>query len=77
MKDFEEIVPLIFAIAIAIVLFWGLTFGIKHVMTIPDQGETINMDATIKLQKQRTEEIQRRQKQLMENQKQRIKDLRR
>jgi hypothetical protein len=77
MKNFEEILPLIFGISIAVLLFWGVITGIKKIMSVPDQRGTIHVNEELKSQKRRMEEIQRMQKQHMEDQKQRIKDLQR
>ena len=77
MRNFEEILPLIFGIAVAAILFWGIIIGVKKIMRVPDKRETINVNEDLKSQKRRMEDIQRLQKQHMENQKQRIKDLQR
>ena len=77
MRDFEEIIPIVFAIAVAIALFFGLIHGLKKVMNLPAKQGTINSRDDLKAQKRRMEDIQRRQRQLMDDQRQRIKDLRR
>jgi hypothetical protein len=77
MKNIEEILPLIFGMVVAILLFWGLITGIKKIMNVPNTRETIGVKNDIKAQKRRMDEIQRRQKQFMEDQKQKIKDLQR
>ena len=77
MKNFEEILPLIFGIVVAVLLFWGVVTGVKKIMNTHDERGTIHMNEELKSQKRRMEEIQRIQKQHMEDQKQRIKDLQR
>ena len=77
MKNFEDILPLIFGIVVAVLLFWGVVTGIKKIMNTHDERGTIHMNEELKSQKRRMEEIQRIQKQHMEDQKQRIKDLQR
>ena len=77
MKNFEEFLPLIFGIFVAVLLFWGVIAGIKKIMSVPDKRETIHVNEELKSQKRRMQEIRQIQKQHMEDQKQRIKDLQR
>jgi len=77
MKSFEEFMHLILGILITIALCWGMIAGIKKFLNIPDKKETIYINDDLRKQKRRAEEIRRQQKQLMENQKQRLRDMQR
>ena len=77
MKNFEEIVPLIVAVLIAIVLFLGIITTIKKSLKSPSGHDTIDSTLQLREQKRRMEDIQRRQKQLMRDQRQKIRDLQR
>jgi phosphotransferase system glucose/maltose/N-acetylglucosamine-specific IIC component len=77
MKGFEEIFPLIIAIFVAIALFLGVTIAIKKSLKPSPAYDTIDSTLQLKEQKRRMEDIQRRQKQFMQDQKQKIRDLQR
>ena len=77
MKNFEEIVPLIVALLIAIVLFLGIITTIKKSLKPAPRHDTIDSTLHLKEQQRRMDDVQRRQKQLMRDQKQKIRDLQR
>ena len=77
MKEYEEIVPLIIGIGVAIFLFWAITIGIKKFINMPNKYDSINVDSDLRMQKERIKNVQQLQKQYMQDQKQRIRDLQR
>ncbi|MCK5014449.1 MAG: hypothetical protein KAS66_11575 [Candidatus Omnitrophica bacterium] len=77
MKGFEEIVPLVVAILVAVVLFLGVITAIKKSLKPPSRRDTIDSSLQLKDQKRRMEDVQRRQKQLMRDQRQKLRDLQR
>jgi sensor histidine kinase regulating citrate/malate metabolism len=77
MKSFEEIVPLAVAIIVAIVLFFGFISAVKKSLQSRDRNETIDSAMFLKEQKWQIEDVQKRQKELMQAQRQKIRDLKR
>lgn len=77
MKDFEEIVPLIVAFCLAVILFLGVISAIKKSLKPAVNHDSLDSTLQLKEQRRRMEDIQRRQKQLMEDQRQKIRDLQR
>ena len=77
MKNFEEILPLITGIVVAIALFLGIVTAIKKSLKNPIKRDTIDSTMQLKEQDRRIEDVKRRQKELMESQRQRIRDLQR
>ncbi len=77
MADFEDIFPLIVALLVAVALFLGFVTTIKKSLKTPVPKSSIDSSALRREQKQRMDDIQRRQKELMENQKQRMRDMQR
>ena len=77
MKSFEEILPLIVAVVVAIVLFIGIVTSIMKSMKTGPKQNKIDSTLQLKEQQRRMKDVQRRQKELMENQRQRIRDLQR
>jgi len=77
MKSFEEIVPLIFALIVAIALFLGVVTSIKKSLKGPAKRDTIDSSITQKEQQRRMDDVRRRQKQLMRDQRQKIRNLQR
>jgi hypothetical protein len=77
MKGFEEIVPLIVAILVAIALFLGVVTSIKKSLKPPVRRDAIDSTLELKEQKRLVGDVQRRQKQLMRDQRQKIRDLQR
>ena len=77
MKGFGEIFPLIVAIIIGVILFFGLITTIKKSLKPIPRRDTIDSSIQLKEQQRRMDDIQRRQKDLMRDQKQRIRDLQR
>lgn len=77
MIDMEEILPLVLAVFVAVVLFFGFVTAVKKTMkTSPPQGVTEH-ELMLKDQKQLMEDIRRRQKDLIRDQKQKIRDAQR
>lgn len=77
MKGFEEALPLIVALLVAVVLFIGFVTAVKKSLKFSGQRDTIDSSLQLKEQKRRMADIQRRQKELMRDQKQRIRDMQR
>ena len=77
MKGFEEILPLIVALLVAALLFLGFITVVKKALKTDPPKSTIDSSSQLREQKKRAEDIQRRQKQLMEDQRQRIRDMQR
>lgn len=77
MKNFEEIVPLAVAIIVAIVLFFGFITAVKKALKSRDKSDTIDSAMFLKEQKWQMEDVQKRQKELMQSQRQKIRDLQR
>jgi len=77
MKNFEEILPLILAVIIAVFLFLGVIKAITKSLKPPSRHNTIDTTMDLKEQKWRMDEIRRNQKQLLRDQKQKIRDMQR
>ena len=77
MKNFEEILPLVFWSVVGIILFWGITTAILKTFRLTHQAETVNIDLGLKDEHRRIHDVQRLQKEHMRRQKQRIRDLQR
>jgi len=77
MKYFEESLPLILAIIIAIFLFLGVVTAIKKSARPPTRHKTIDSTMRLKEQKWRMDDVRRRQKQLLREQKQKMRDMQR
>ena len=77
MKSFEELLPLIVALVIAIVLLIGFLTAVTKSMGVSDQMETIDLTLPFEAQEKRVDDVQRLQKEHMRNQKERIRDLQR
>jgi len=77
MKGFEDIFPLIAAIIVAAILFLGVTTVVKKVLKSSVKRDTIDSTLTLKEQDRRVEDIKRRQKRLMQDQKQKMRDMQR
>jgi hypothetical protein len=77
MKGFEEVLPFIAALLVAIVLFLGLLTTIKKSLKPPEQRDTIDSTLELKEQRRRMDDIKKRQEQLMRDQRQKIRDLQR
>ena len=77
MIDMDDIMPLIIGILAAVVLFFGFTIALKK--TIPaDTGHiTTEHDKILMKQRWRMDDVRQRQKQLLRDQKQKIRDMRR
>lgn len=77
MKGFEEIFPLIVAFLVAVALFFGVVISIGKSLKEPQEPEPADSVFYIKEQQRRLDDVQRQQKELMESQRQRIRDLQR
>jgi hypothetical protein len=77
MNWFEEILPFIVAILIAIALVLGLFTSIRKSLNPSTPTDTIDSSSQLREQQRRMDDIEDRQKQLMRDQQQRIRDLQR
>jgi len=77
MISFDEIFPFIVAIFIAIVLFFGFITVVKKSLKSPPKKNTIDSTIRIKEQKWRMDDVRQRQKQLMRDQRQKLRDAQR
>ncbi len=77
MRDVEEILPLVFGILVAIALFFGMITAVKKSLTVPVGDKDVNATIRLKEQGYRMDDVRRNQKELMRNQKQKIRDLQR
>ena len=78
MKFLDEILPLLIGIGLAIILFLGFLTAIKKALNAPaPQRDTIDSEMRIKEQQWKMDDIRQRQKQLMRDQKQKIRDMQR
>ncbi|HQP10392.1 MAG TPA: hypothetical protein PKV41_03300 [Candidatus Omnitrophota bacterium] len=77
MKGFEEILPFVVAVILAIALILGLMTSIKKSLNPPASTDSIDSSFQLREQQRRMDDIQERQKQFMRDQQQRIRDLQR
>ena len=77
MVDFDEIFPYIIAVFVAIVLFFVFITMVKKSMKQPAIKDVINSRMDLKEQRWLMDDVRQRQKQLMRDNKQKIRDLKR
>lgn len=77
MIDFEEVFPFIIATIVALALFFGLITAIKKSWKAPARRDTIDSRMQMKEQGQLMDDVRRRQKQLLRDQKQKMRDMQR
>jgi len=77
MIDFDEIFPIIIAIIVAVVLFFGVITAIQKAWKSPTKSFPIDSRMQIKEQRRLMDDIRRRQKQLLRDQKQKLRDMQR
>ncbi|GEM_PF-3918842 len=76
MKDFKGIIIFCITAAVATLLFWGFTIAVKKSFSI-SKPQPVDSSKTLQEQRQRSQDIVDRQKRLMEDQRQRLKDMQR
>ncbi len=77
MIDFDEILPIVIAIIVAIILFFGIITAIQKSWKSPPRRNTIDSRMQLKEQGRLMDDVRRRQKQLLRDQKQKIRDMQR
>jgi len=77
MIDFDEIFPFIVAAFVATALFFMLISTISKSLKAPISHDPIDSSMELREQQRRMDDIRQRQKQLMRDQKQKIRDLQR
>ncbi len=74
MKDSEGILIFVIGAVVACLLVWGLITAVKRSFSTHNPQE-IDSSQTLQEQRQRSKDIMDKQKRLMENQRQRLRDL--
>jgi len=74
MKDFEGVIIFIIGAVAACLLFFGLITAVKKSFSV-SQPKKIDSSQTLQEQRQRSKDIMDKQKRLMEDQRQRLRDL--
>lgn len=77
MKDSEGLIIFILGVLAAGGLFWGVVTAIRKSFAIAPQEKIIDSSGLLSEQRRHTQDIKDRQKRLIEDQKQRIRDLQR
>jgi len=77
MIDLDEILPYVVAFVVAVVLFFGFITTIQKSLKPPSRKDAIDSKMQIKEQQWLMDDIRQRQKQLLRDQKQKIRDMRR
>lgn len=75
MKDSSGILFVVIGL-VALALFWGLLTGLKKSFSF-SKPQTVDSTQTLQEQRQRSQDIVERQKRLMEDQRQRLRDMQR
>ena len=75
-KNFEGIIILIIGVVAACVLFFGLITAVKKSFSVAEP-EKIDSSQSLQEQQQRSKDIMDKQKRLMEDQRQRLRDMQR
>ena len=74
MKDFEGIIIFVLGVVVACLLFWGLVVTVKKSFSV-HKPQKIDSSQSVQEQRQRSQDILDRQKRLMEDQRQRLRDM--
>jgi len=74
MKDFEGIFIFIIGVVAACMLFFGLITAVKKSFSMP-KPHSIDSSQSLQEQRQRSQDIADRQKKMMEDQRQRLRDM--
>jgi len=77
MIDIEEILPYVIATIVAIALFFGFVSAIKKSWKPTSSHRTIDSRMKMKEQKLLMDDVRQRQKQLIRDQKQKMRDMQR
>ena len=77
MIDMDEILPFIIAIIVAVILFFGVITAIQKAWKSPPKRNTIDSRMQLKEQSRLMDDVRQRQKQLIRDQKQRMRDMQR
>lgn len=74
MKDFEGVIIFIIGAVAACLLFFGLITAVKKSFSV-SQPKKIDSSQSLQEQKQRSQDVLGRQKRMMEDQRQRLRDM--